>query len=213
MATIEKVISEDTLPVVEKAVHKVIGISIKELNQDITQKLKKNPLLEFNINTHVPLRSAKKAFRKGYLEKVLKSHFGDISATARILEVDRKTIHRMISELGIDIKECKKALVTEDYIKEMTLSNAITNLLKNYENILHPARIDEAYSNISKISEEIVKEVQFSFLPLKDAEKEFEREYISAALKDNKNSLPKTAKSIGISHEALYRKAKSLGLT
>lgn len=210
MDSIEKIIAEKSAPAVERALHKALGVTIKELSEDITQKLKKNPLLEFNINTTVPLRSAKKAFRKGYLEKALKSHFGDISAVARILQVDRKTIHRMISELNIDINECRKALVSEDYVKEEAVGKAVIGVLKNYEHILHPSKVDEAYANTSRISEEIVKELNFSFISLKDAEKEFEREYISAALKENNNSLPKTAKKIGLSHEALYRKVRLL---
>jgi len=212
MDALDNAIKEDVQPIVEKAVQKAIGLTIKELNEDITLKLKKNPLLEFNINTNVPLKSAKKAFRKGYLEKVLKSHYGDVSASARILLIDRKTIHRMISELGININECRKALVNEDYVKEAVVSHAINDVIKNYERILHPEKVNEAYANISSISEEIVKEVKFSFISLKEAEAEFEREYISAALKENKNSLPKTAKSIKLSHEALFRKAKSLGI-
>ena len=92
------------------------------------------------------------------------------------------------------------------------MSNAITGIFKNYEMVLHPSKIHEAYESTSKISEDIVREIKFSFIPLKDAEKEFEREYISVALKDNGNKLAKTAKAIGLSHEALFRKAKSLRL-
>jgi|SRR3989338_20853 len=212
MDSIEKIIAEKSAPVVERALHKTLGVTIKELSDDITEKLKKNPLLEFNINTNIPLRVAKKSFRKGYLEKALKSHFGDISSVARILNVDRKTIHRMIAELHIDISDCRRAFVTEDYVKEEAVGRTIINALKNYEHILHPSKVGEAYANTSRISEEIVKELNFSFISLKEAEKEFEKEYISAALKENNNSLPKTAKKIGLSHEALYRKVKSLKL-
>ena len=210
MGSIESVIEYDAGPIVEKALQKAIGVTIKELNEDITAKLKKNPLLEFNINTNISLKIAKKAFRKGYIEKVLKSHFGDVSAAARILDVDRKTIHRMIAELKIDINECRKTFVTEEYIKEEVVSHALQDIFKSYREILHPSKINEAYENTSKISEDIVKEIKFTFITLKDAEKEFEREYISAALKENNNSLPKTAKKIGLSHEALFRKAKTL---
>lgn len=211
MSTLDKVIKDDTEPAVERAVHKAIGVTIKELNEDITLKLKKNPLLEFSINTSIPLKSAKKSFRKGYIEKVLRSHYGDVTAASRILQVDRKTIHRMILELGININECRRALVSEDYVKEAAVSSALTEVIRNYEGVLHPSKISEAYANADRISEDIVKDVKFSFIPLKEAEKEFEREFISAALKENNNSLVKTAKAIKISHEALYRKAKSLG--
>lgn len=209
---LENVLGEEERSFIERTVQKAIGVTIKELNDDITLKLQKNPLLEFSIDTTIPLKSAKKIFRKGYLEKVLRSHFGDISAASRILKIDRKTIHRMIKEINIDIKECRRALVNESYVKEEAVNIALNDILRNYEETLHPQKIRQAYEHLGSITEEIVKGISFSFIPLKDAEAEFEREFISAALKENNNSLPKTAKKIGLSHVALYRKAKTLRL-
>ena len=47
---------------------------------------------------------------------------------------------------------------------------------------------------------------------MKDAEREFEKKYLKAALQENDNNISKTARKIGLRFETLHRKLKSLGL-
>ena len=49
-------------------------------------------------------------------------------------------------------------------------------------------------------------------MTLKEAEQEFEKQYLSKALKEAKGSITKTAKKIGLRYETIIRKMKKLGM-
>ncbi|MCX6707286.1 MAG: hypothetical protein NT001_04055, partial [Candidatus Woesearchaeota archaeon] len=47
-------------PIVDEAMHRVMGITIDELSRDISDKLKTSPLLIFDISTKLGFKKAKK---------------------------------------------------------------------------------------------------------------------------------------------------------
>jgi len=49
-------------------------------------------------------------------------------------------------------------------------------------------------------------------LTLKEAEEEFEKKFILAALKQHQFNITKSAKNMGLRFETLHRKIKSLGI-
>jgi len=61
---LEKVVKKKVTPVVEKSLHKILGVTIDELNEDISEKIEKNPLLDFNVNTNMKFKDAKNYSRK-----------------------------------------------------------------------------------------------------------------------------------------------------
>lgn len=209
---LEEVLETQVKPLIEKTIKKYIGFNIQELNKDITDKLRKNPLLDFEVDTSVPLKKARLSFRKFYLERLLKIHFGDVTAVAKICKVDRKTIHRMISELKINIKKCRQAMLSPKYVKQEALSTAIEETLKTYEGVLHPRKLSEMYKSVDELSSNIMKQYTLDFLPLKDAEHEFEKRYIEKSLKKSKHNITKSAKKMKVRFETLHRKIKSLGI-
>ncbi|RME54961.1 hypothetical protein D6777_02120 [Candidatus Woesearchaeota archaeon] len=207
---LENFIETEIEPVIEKTIQKFLGVTIKELNKDITDKLKKNPLVEIHVPKGLTLKNAKRIFRKAFIERLLKSHFGDVTAVARICGVDRKTIHRMINELGIDINVCRKALLKPEYVKKEALNYVIEESLKSYDKVLHPEKLSTIYKNVDELSRQILNEYNFSWPTLKEAEKEFEKEYITNELKENNWKLTITAKKLNIRYETLHRKIKIL---
>ena len=70
--SLEDVIRKKINPLVEEAMQKFLGVSISELNKDISQKLTKNPLIEFEVDTRIPFKEAK---LKGVLPKEKKLNF------------------------------------------------------------------------------------------------------------------------------------------
>ncbi len=209
---LEEVLEHQVKPLIERTIKKYIGVSIKELNKDITDRLRKNPLLEFEIDTSVPLKKARMRFRKAYLERLLKTNFGDVTAVARICGVDRKTIHRMIGELKINIRKCREAMLNPRYVKKEALSSAIEDTIKTYEGVLHPQKISEVYKGLDELSSNIMKELSLDFVPLKEAEHEFERKYIGKALKESDNNISRAARKMKVRFETLHRKMKELGI-
>lgn len=50
---------------------------------------------------HLPLREARAAFDRRYVEEILRRNGGNVSKAAREAGVDRKLIHRLIKRYGI----------------------------------------------------------------------------------------------------------------
>ena len=61
---LESVMFDKVKPIVEHALQTFLGVSIDELNKDITEKLKKSPLLNIKPDMSLPYKDAKKKFKK-----------------------------------------------------------------------------------------------------------------------------------------------------
>ena len=71
------------------------------------------------------------------------------------------------------------------------------------DDILSPKNIDNRDNNILQKSLTV---------PLKEARKHFEKEYLITQLKKNHGNISKTADFIGMERSALHRKLKELGI-
>ncbi len=209
---LEKLIDKKIKPLVEEAMQKHLGITISEIEEDITDKLKKAPLIEFDIDTKIPFKQAKKQFKKKYLTRLLQLHLGNVAEVARIAKIDRRSIHRLITELKIDLSHFRKTLTKRQYIKETAIKDLLESSFKTYKSSLNPKKYEKLYEEVPELSKEIIKELPIKQPILKEAEKEFEKKYLKKALEENKNSESKTAKKIGLRYETLHRKLKSLGI-
>lgn len=209
---LEQTLNKKIKPVLDKAMQDYLGVSISDIETDISDALKKNPLLEISINTNLKYKEAKKAFKKAYITHLLRLNFGNVSEVARITEVDRRSIHRMITELKIKIEDFRKELFRANYLKKTEVQNIIEKTLENYKSILNPEKLQAFYEHAPLISADIVKELPESPMTLKQAEEYFDKKYIPVKLKENKGNISKTAKAIGLRFETLFRKIKKLGI-
>ncbi|MBI5072708.1 hypothetical protein HZA99_02730 [Candidatus Woesearchaeota archaeon] len=209
---IDLLLEEKLKPIIQQATSKVLGMAVPKLTEDISAKLTKSPLLDFPIDTSLKFKLAKKRFKKAYLEKMLEFHLGNITEVAREADTDRRSIHRLILELRINVGKIKDELVRPYDLKVSALSHAIEDVLDKYKSVLHPLKLEEMYRNVGKISEDLVKALPEKKLSLKEAEEEFEREYIRKALLEHAGNITHTAKKIGLRFETLHRKMKTLGL-
>ncbi|MBI2564700.1 hypothetical protein HYV79_01790 [Candidatus Woesearchaeota archaeon] len=199
-------------PLLDQAMHKILGITVSEIKSDISDKLKKAPVLDFIIDTRISFKICKKSFKKFYLSKLLRLHFGNVSEVSRIAQIERETLHRLIKELKIDVETYRKELLKADYIKEIAIKGLIEKTLEQYKEAIHPNKFKKLYENAPGISKDIVKELPDSELSLKEAEEYFEKTYLRKALEENKQNISQTARRIGLRFETLYRKLKQLGL-
>ena len=215
MAKLEKAISEelsDLEPVIEESLRKHIGVSITELNRDITEKLKKNPLLGFSIRYDLPFKEAKLEFKKEYLKKLLLTNHGNISHVAELAGIDRRSVHRIISKTKLDVHILKDELLPEDYIKRVTVGEVLHSAFESYGKFIHPERLEQAYSGLKNISEDISREIPEVILPMEEAIKEFEKLYFTEHLQRNKHNISRTARAVKIRFETLHKKLKALGM-
>src|SRR3989338_8819645 len=99
---LEETLTEKVSPLLEETMEKNWGITIPKLGSDITDQLKK-PQLNIYIPLHSTFSKAKKKFKSEFLKRELQLHQGNISQLAKTLEVDRRSIHRTIRDLEIDV--------------------------------------------------------------------------------------------------------------
>lgn len=207
---IDRLLDEKLKPLVQEATTKALGITVNELTEDITAKLVKTPCINFQINTAIKYKQAKRLFKKAYLQKMLELNLGNISEVADIAGAERRSIHRLINQLHINVHKIKEELIRPYDLKISAVSHVIEDVLEKYKQVIHPKKLEEMYKNVNQLSEDLAKELPEKTISLKEAEEEFERKYIEQALKENEHNITQTAKKIGIRYETLQRKMKAL---
>lgn len=210
---LEKLIDVKIKPLIEEAMHKSLGVTISEIEQDISDKLKKYSLLEFEIDTKLSFKEAKRRFKRQYIARMLQLNFGNIAEVARIAQVDRRSIHRLVTQSNIDVQKFREALLRSEYIKQTAVQNIIQESLEHYKSSLNQEKYQALYKQAPTISKDIVKELPETPAALKEAEKEFEKRYFEKALQENSGNISRTARKIGLRFETLHRKLKSLGIS
>jgi DNA-binding NtrC family response regulator len=208
----EKSIEEKVKPLLDDAMHQMLGVTITEIGQDITAKLKRSPLLDYDADVSMAFKKAKHAFKKYYITRLLQHHSGNVSEVARIAGIDRRSIHRLISGLHIQVTRFRDELKKGDYLKQETVKDIIESTIEQYRPSLHPERVSLLYRFAPTLSKEIATQLPEPSLSLDEAEKEFEKKYFAKALKLFDNNISKTARAVGIRYETLHRKLKSLQL-
>jgi len=213
MRDLEKVI-KDVQPMVREVMNKFLGISIIELDKDISEKIGRSPLMEFSIDINKPFKECKRLVKKTYLERVLRMNYGNISEVAKTLGIDRRSVHRIIKDAGIDVESIRFEMIKPYAIQQSTMNKIIENVLKNYKTVIHPDKLKNIYSHVDDVSNDILSEVPFQVPTLKQAEEEFEKQYIELILKATNNNLKLAATKSGLRYETFLRKRKKVdGIT
>ncbi|MBW2965153.1 hypothetical protein KY363_06870 [Candidatus Woesearchaeota archaeon] len=203
---------KDMEQIVDDAIKPVLGVSIDELNRDISAKLSKNPLASFDIDSKLNFKQAKKEFKKQFLGRLLRTSYGNISIAAKKAGLDRRSIHRIVKESGINVSRMREEMIKPYQIRQKAVGSIIENVLEHYKTVIHPSRIAEVYKNVDNVSKDIIDELPDERVTLKQAEAEFEKEYFRKVLAENGGNVTRTAKKIGLRYETLLRKLKGLGL-
>lgn len=208
---LEDVLKAKVEPIVISTMQRFIGVTIGELTKDLTEKLTKSPLIDFVIHTSVPFKEAKRKFKQDYLRRLLQINYGNVSEVARVAGLDRRSIHRIIKEAGIDVTTIRHEMAKAYVIKQTAVGNIIEDVLRHYRDVLHPVKFDAMYRAVPELSREIIESLPDEPLTLKQAEREFEMEYIRKLLKEHP-TVSEAARHAGIRYETLHRKAKKLRL-
>ena len=210
---LEKEVRERKIaPVVDEAMHKVLGVSIDELTKDISEKLSASPLLDIHIDTSMGFKEAKKRFKEDFLKKLLRISYGNITEVAKRAGVDRRSIHRIVKDAGINVDKIREEMVKPYEVRHKAVGHIIEDVLERYKGIIHPDKMQDVYLKVPEVSKDIMDEIDFRDISLDEAEEAFEKAFVEQSLKENKGNLAKTAKAIGIRYETLLRKIKDLGL-
>lgn len=211
MKTLEKVLKKKIEPIVEEAMQKFLGVTINEMTGEITDRLDA-PLWTFKIDTSIKFKIAKKLFKKDFITRLLKTHYGNVTDVAKILGLNRRSIHRQIKDLGVDIDACRKNLMSSNYFRKEVVDKMLRDTLDHYKSVIQPSALGKMYEGVGELSSDIVKELPTNEMTMKEAEHEFERRYLQVALEENNGNMTHTAKKIGLRYETLLRKLKDLGM-
>jgi DNA-binding NtrC family response regulator len=210
---LEKLIENKVKPMLEEAMQKNLGITVSELETDISDRLKKSALLEFDIDTRLKFKDAKKKFKREYVARLLQLNFGNVAEVAKVALVDRRSIHRIVAEMKIEVQKFRDMLQKGQYVKQLAVQDIIQESLEHYKTSLNPNKYEALYKQAPSLSKNIVKEIPETPKTLKEAEREFEKRYFEKALQENNGNISKTARKIGLRFETLHRKLKSLGVS
>ncbi len=210
--TLEKVMKNKIEPMIDEAMHKYIGITISEVSDEISDKIEKNPLLSYEINTELSFKSAKKLFKKEFITRMLHAHFGNVAEVARITGMDRRSIHRAIKRFRIKVGKIRKEMERIIYTRREAVDSILKKTFDQYKKIIRPSKLENMYRNVEKLSENIIRELPAVDMTWKKAESEFEREFIKKALEESKWNITETAKKIKLRYETLHRKIKKLNI-
>lgn len=210
---LEKLIESKVKPMLEEAMQKNLGITVSELETDISDRLKKSALLEFDIDTRLKFKEAKRKFKREYVAHLLQLNFGNVADVAKLALVDRRSIHRIVAEMKIEVQKFRDVLQKGQYVKQLAVQDIIQESLEHYKSSLNPRKYEALYKQAPSISKNIIKELPETPKTLKEAEKEFEKRYFEKALQENNGNISKTARKIGLRFETLHRKLKSLGIS
>ena len=191
-------------PVIEATVRGVLGFQLPTLTQDITTMLSRSPIAR--IDTTIPFKHAKREFKKEFLARLL-STFGNVTEVSRIAGLKRESVHRLIKQLRVETDGDLR-----HYMKVNVVKNIIGDCIDMYRTSLHPEKVRVMYGHLPALSEQVVNELPDELMSMDDAEEEFERAYLAAALHDHDGNISATARTIGLRFETLHRKLKKLGV-
>lgn len=208
---LEETMKEKIGPLLEETMEKSWGITIPQIESDITDKLSK-PLFHFYVASHLTFKEAKKAFKAEFIKKELKLHRGNVTNLAKTLGIDRRSVHRVIKDLEIDVEKARTISLSADDYRQEFVDQAIRSTLDRYKEIIQPQKMEQMYGELPQLSKNIAQALPHPDLTWKQAEKEFEKQFFEHALKESDKDIPKTAKKVEIRTETLYRKIKKLGV-
>jgi DNA-binding NtrC family response regulator len=209
---LDAVIEKKVRPMLDDAMRKYLGMTVSELSADVSDKLKHSPLLEFEIDVDVKFKKAKKQFRKKYLQRLVQLHFGNISQVARLSGMDRRSVHRLVAGLGVRADKFRKELHKQQFYVAGEVKSILEQSTRKYERSLAPERYQAFYKATPVISADIAAELPVEFPTLDQAEHEWERRYLEAAMKAFGPSPVAAARKIGLRYETLRRKLVKHGL-
>ena len=89
---LEATLKEKVTPLLEDSIERNLGITLPQLGSDITDRLV-NSHLNIYIHARLPFEKAKKLFKKEFLKRELEFHVGNVSRLAKILGIDRRSLH------------------------------------------------------------------------------------------------------------------------
>jgi len=206
---LEETVKARVISLLEETLGKNLGVVVPKMEEDITDKLGQSQTAMY-IPSGLSFNQAKKKFQEQFLKRELRAHFGNVSVVARVLGVNRRSIHRAIREHRIDVRRVKTG-PGENLFKE-EVDRSIRSTLDHYREIFNPLKMEKLYGDVSSLSRDIAEVIPHQDISWREAEEDFERDFLGEALLRNEFNISRTAKQLRLRVETVSRKIKKLGL-
>lgn len=207
--SLEETVIEKVRPLVHQNIEKTWGLAIPKLEDDITSKLAREHST-IPIQFTLPFSEALAAFKKEFLLRELRKHH-NISFLAKLIGMSRRSIHRSINELQIDIPKTSKE-DQRSYFKEQKIYQSLREALLEYRSLFREDKMDALYDTLPNLSKSLAQELPDQRPSTwKSAKRDFERRYLQHHISLG-DKLKVVAKKIGMRPESLSRKLKILNL-
>ncbi len=213
---LEETIRGKVALLLEETMEKSWGIYVPQVETDITDKLQTSLPTKFYISAASSFQEAKRTFKSEFLKNQLHLHGGNISQLAKFVGLDRRSVHRAIKKLDLHIENVRSEVNLPDFPQEKIIDQTIRFALAGYKDIIQPQKMEKLYQEVPALSRNLAKILPYHppyhHLTWKQAECEFEKQFLSQALQDSGWKVAEAARQLKIQPETLHRKMVKLGL-
>ncbi len=210
--SLDVVVERKVKPMLDEAMRAYLGVRVDELSAEVSDKLRKSPLLEITADISLPFKKSKLLFKKAYLIRLIQTRFGNISEVAKLSGIDRRSVHRLVRGLKLSPDRARKELHRQEFYVESEVKSILQGAAESYKSAFAPDRYKAFYEAAPVLSGQIAKQLPFETPTMEQAEYLWERRYLEAALKEYGPSVVVVARKIGLRYETLHRKLKKHGL-
>lgn len=204
---LEMTLREKVSPLLADMMQKNLGLFIPKIESDITDQLKRP---YFYVSLNVPFQQAKKQFQSLFIQYQLRVHQGNISRVALSLGLTRRSLHRLIRALHIEVRMFRHHLSLPE-IHLAPIDQMLRVTLDAYKTIFKEDVLHKMYQEIPRLSQDIVQLLPQDEITWKEAEIEFEKQFITYALM-RESKIHDLAQKMGMRPETLSRKVHKWGL-
>ncbi len=209
---LEETIKGKVALLLEQTMEKSWGIYIPQVQSDITDKLQ-NPLPgQLYFSQESSFAEAKKKFKSEFLQNQIRFHGGNISQLAKFIGLDRRSVHRAVHGLGLPLENLRRESFSEHSYQEAMITQTIHGTLQDYKDLIQPHKMEKMYQQLPALSRNLAKILPCHHLTWKQAEREFEKQFLFHSLQAHNWKIAETARKIAIRSETLHRKIVKLGL-
>ena len=209
---LEETIKGKVALLLEETMEKSWGVYVPQVQSDITDKLQNNLPTKFYIPLADSFQEAKKKFKSEFLKNQLHLHSGNISQLAKFVGLDRRSIHRAIRKLDLSVEETRRDVRLTAPYQEKIIDETIRFALEGYKDIIQPQKMEKIYQEVPALSRHLAKLLPHHHLTWKQAEWEFEKQFLYQSLKEHHWKVAETARQLKIQPETLHRKIVKLRL-
>ena len=196
--------------ILEENIKRKLGVSIKELNKSLISSLENRLSSSILLTIY---KDAKKAFQKAYFEELLTFNHGNISKAARIANLNRRQIHRICIDAGVEVREIRREMLKPYYYLKQNIEDITEQKINEFRNEIKPERLTKIYKNIPQFSQNIIEFIDEKTQSYEEALETFEKRYFEQVLETAKGNTLKAAEIAGISERSIVRKIKALQIT